>query len=260
MTDPMHGRSLRFVGRAFLLSALIAGVSLGEAWAFVPPIGKIVDQVARANRAAGRAHSLVLSVALRSGDDRTLAQGELATDSRGLARLELTGNGGGERHLLRGGEHLAARHGSMISGPAPYLPPIFLLQAGNGDRLLSGVLSQGASGDETVLGRHDGAVCYVLGGRDLQPAGNASASEVGSAGPKSAVWVTRDGYRIVRIDHSDGTRFVLGPARDFGGATLPEWIRIERPGVPTTRLEILSARRSRFDLAVTFGMDWLLER
>ncbi|MBW2447990.1 MAG: hypothetical protein JRG83_18990, partial [Deltaproteobacteria bacterium] len=69
----------------------------------------------------------------------------------------------------------------MISGPAPYLPPIFLLQAGNGDRLLSGVLSQGASGDETVLGRHDGAVCYVLGGRDLQPAGNASASEVGSA-------------------------------------------------------------------------------
>lgn len=252
---PSHTRGLPLSVAALLIALMAA-----EAHAFVPPVGKIATEVARANRAAGRAHSLVLSVALRDSDDRTLAQGELLTDARGVARLELSGSGAAERHLLRGGEHLAARGGARISGPSPYLPPIFLLQAGNGDRLLSGVLSQGASGNETVLGRHDGAVCYVIGGRDLSPAANESASQVGSPGPKSAVWVARDGFRIVRIDHADGTRFVLGPPREHGGITLPEWIRIERAGVPALRLEILAARRASFDLAVTFGTDWLVER
>jgi hypothetical protein len=245
-----------FASCALALAAVVLLAS--QAAAFVPPAGKIADEVARANRAAGRAHSLELSVALRDAEGRTLAQGELLSDSRGVARLELAGSG--ERHLLRGGEYLAARGGTMISGPAPWLPPVFLLQAGNGDRLLSGILSQGAVGDETVLGRHEDTLCYVLGGRDLPPPANESARLFGSPGPRSAVWVERDAFRIVRIDHADGTRFVFGPPRAHGDVTLPEWIRIERPGMPTTRLEILSARRGRFDLAVTFGTSWLLGR
>jgi len=248
------------MGRWLGVAALMAGLAAADARAFVPPLGKIVEQVARANRAAGRAQSLVLRVALRGSDERTLAQGELWTDARGVARLELSAGGTRERHLLRGGEHLASRGGSLISGPAPYLPPLFLLQAGNGDRLLAGVLSHGVSGDETVLGRHEGVICYVLGGRDLPPPANASASRVGSPGPKSAVWVARDGYRIVRIDHADGTHYVMGPPRDHGGVTLPEWVRIERPGVAPARLEILSARGGRFDLATDFDRGWLLER
>jgi len=241
----------------------VLAVALGLAGpvaAFVPAGEKIAERVARANRAAGRAVPLVLSVALQGEDGRTLARGELRTDPRGLARLELSGGGLSERHLLRGGERLAARGGDPIADPAPYLPPLFLLQAGNGDRLLAGVLSQGASGDETVLGRHEGVICYVLGGRDLPPPANASASRVGSPGPKSAVWVARDDYRIVRIDHADGTRYVMGPTRDDGGVRMPEWVRIERPGVAPARLEILSARGGRFDLAADFTRDWLLAR
>lgn len=266
---PSHTRARSFeaavrrparVGPWLCAVLVLAGLAAGEARAFVLPAEKIADQVARANRSAGRSESLELSVALRGPDDRTLAQGELWTDARGVARLELVSGGTTERHLLRGGEHLAARGGTRISSPAPYLPPLFLLQAGNGDRLLSAILSQGASGDEVVLGRHGGEICYVIGGRDLAPAVNESARLFGSSGPKSAVWVTRDDFRIVRIDHADGTHFVLGPPREHGDVTLPEWVRIERPGVPATRLEILSARRGRFDLGVAFGTDWLLGR
>jgi hypothetical protein len=238
--------------------ALAAGIA-ADAAAFVPPSEKIATAVARANRAAGRPQSLILSVALRGGDDRTLARGELATDGRGLARLELADGGTSERHLLRGGEYLAARDGRRIADPAPWLPPLYLLQARDADRLLAGVLSLGGA-TETVLGRHDGAICYVLGGRDLAPPANESAAQFGSTGPRGAVWARREDFRIVRIDRSDGTRFVLGPPRDHDGVTLPEWIRIERPGAANARLEILSARTSRFDPSVTFGVDWLFGR
>jgi hypothetical protein len=244
------------------VAALVAALALaaGDARAFVPPVGKIADQVARANRSAGRAQSLVLSVALRAADGDTLAQGELWSDARGVARLELAAGGTVERHLLRGGQHLAARNGARIPDPAPYLPPLFLLQAGNGDRVLSGVLSIGASAEETVLGRHDGEVCYVIGGRDLPPPANESASLVGSPGPKASLWVERESWRIVRVDRLDGTRYVLGPPRDHGDVTLPAWVRVERPGAAPARLEVLSARAGRFDLSGSFGTDWLLGR
>ena len=255
---PSRPRARLRRARRFAPLALAVVFVAGGAAAFVPSAAKIAAQVARANRAAGRTHSLILSVALRDADDRTLAEGELTTDSRGLARLELAG--GSERYLLRGGEYLAARGGTVRSAPPPYLPPLFLLQAGDGDRVLAGVLSLGAASDEAVLGRYDGAICWVLGGRDLTAPANPSAASVGSPGPKSAVWVRREDFRIVRIDHADGTRFLLGPERDQGGVKLPEWVRIERPGTPVTRLDILGARRGRFDLSVTFGMDWLLGR
>jgi len=238
----------------------VAVAAATEARAYVPPVGKIAGEVARANRKAGRDRALVLSVALRGEGGRTLGQGELLSDPRGLARLELTGSSGEERHLLRGGEHRAARGGSLLSGPAPWLPPLYLLQTGSGERLLSALLSLGASPTETVLGRLDETVCYVLGGRDLAPPANESAALVGSPGPKAAVWVERESFGIVRIDLRDGTRFVLGPPREHADVTLPEWIAIERPGVPPTRLEILDARSGRFDPAVTFGDDWLLGR
>jgi hypothetical protein len=263
----MHARSLdargrrsRRLGRRLGMALLLLGLAAGDSRAFVLPVDKIVEQVARANRSAGRTQSLVLSVALRDGDDRTLSQGELRTDVRGLARLELSSRGTSERYLLRGGEYFAARGGTTIASPAPYLPPLFLLQAGNGDRLLSGILSLGASGDETVLGRQDGQICYVIGGRDLAPPANDSAALFGSPGPKSAVWVARDDFRIVRIDHVDGTHFVLGPPHEYGDVTLPASVRIEQPGRPAVRLDILSARSGRFDLGATFGTDWLLGR
>ena len=245
---------------SILLSLLLAAGAAGHAAAFVPAAGKITAQVAQGNRKAGRNHSLVLSVALRGADDRTLAQGELLTDPRGVARLELSGGGNLERHLLRGGQRQAARAGSLLSQPAPWLPPVFLLQASSGDRLLSGLVSLGGRPEEVVLGRIGDTLCWVLGGRDLPPPANESAAMVGSPGPKAALWVEREGFRMVRIDLLDGTRYELGPERSFDGIVLPEWVRIERPGVPATRLEILAARRGRFELAVTFGDDWLLGR
>jgi hypothetical protein len=248
--------------RLFAGAAAVAWLLLaGAASAYVPSASTIGQEVARANRRAGRAHSLVLSVALRSEDGGTIARGELLSDPGGVARLELSGSDGRvERHLLRGGEHLAASGGGLLAQPAPYLPPLFLLQVASGGRLLAALASLGGSADETALGRQDEQICYVLGGRDLRPAANESAAQFGSSGRKAAVWVVRDDFRVVRIDRLDGSGYLFGPEQAFGGVTLPQWIRIERPGVPTTRLEILAARQDRFDLPVTFGMDWLLGR
>ncbi|NNL66042.1 MAG: hypothetical protein HKP30_07370 [Myxococcales bacterium] len=246
--------------RSVLAFAALALWLAADAAAWVPSPGILAGQVARSNRSADRSHSLVLTVALRGEGDRKLGDGELATDPRGLARLELRSGGRVERHLLRGGEHLASSGSSLLSQPPPVLPPLFFLQVGSGQRLLSGLVSLGGSVEEIVLGRHEDAVCYVLGGRDLAPAANASASEFGSPGRKAAVWIERDSFRIVRIDRLDGTRYTFGPERDVAGTKLPGAIRIERPGVPPVRLEILDARRGRFDLATTFGMDWLLGR
>jgi len=244
---------------ALVLFALVGFVA-AEAAAWVPPASKIVDRVASANRKAGRSNALAISVALGGEGDRNLARGELLSDPRGVARLELASSfGTTERHLLRGGEYLAARGGSLLAMPPPYLPPLFLLQASSSDRVRTGLLSLGGLADEVVLGRHEGAICWVMGGRDLSPPANASAALVGSPGPKAAIWVTRDGFRIIRIDRLDGTRFLLGPPRSYDGIELPQWIQIDRPGVPTTRLEILAARPGRFDDA-SFGTDWLQGR
>jgi len=252
--------ALRGARRASLL-AVALGLAAASASAVVPTAGKIVFHVARKNRDAGRAHPLELQVALRDDMGETLGEGVLLTDPRGLARLELATRGGRvERHLMRGGEYQAATGGQRIPAPPPWLPPLFFLQAGSGDVLMSALISLGADPAERVLGRHEGEICWVVGGRDLPPPANESAAQLGSAGPKAALWVTRDDFAVVRIDRLDGTRFLLGPLRDHGDARLPEWVRIERPGGPPARLEIRSARRARFDLASTFGMDWLLAR
>ena len=243
-----------------MLLALAALFLAGEAAAYVPSSAVVAGELARANRKAGRAHSLVLSVALNDANGRTIARGELATDPGGMARLELDGSGRRVRHLLRGGEHLAAADGQLIGQPAPYLAPLFLLQAASGPRIGSSLASLGGARGETVLGRHEGEVCWVLGGRDLPPPANDSASRAGSSGRKASVWVTREGSRVVRIDRLDGTRYVLGPEVAFQGVRLPRYIRVERPGVPAARLEVLGARRGRFDAATTFGMEWLLGR
>jgi hypothetical protein len=236
------------------------GLVAASAAAFVPTAGKVVFHVARVNRSEGRAHPLELSVALRGADGETLGRGELLTDPRGLARLEIAVDGAVERHLVRGGEYLAARDGVRLPAPAPWLPPLFFLQAGAGDVLMSALISLGADPEERVLGRLGEEVFWVVGGRDLPPPANESAAQVGSAGPKAALWVSRDDFRVARIDRLDGTHYRIGPLRDHGDVKLPEWVRIERPDGPPARLEILSARRGRFDLAVTFGVDWLLSR
>lgn len=254
------GPRARWRSPALVASLLVLLLWAEGAGAWVPSAGVVASQLARANRAAGRSHSLVLSVALRDGRDRVVARGELRSDPAGMARLEIEGGSGRvERHLVRGGEHLAASGGTLLAQPAPYLPPLFFLQAGSATPVLSSLASLGGS-SETVLGRHEGEVCWVLGGRDLAPPANESAAQYGTPGRKAALWITREGSRLVRVDRLDGTRFWLGPEETFAGVVLPKWIRIERPGVPPARLEILDARRARFDVPDTFGVDWLLGR
>jgi hypothetical protein len=244
--------------RAAILGVALALVA-GAAAAFVPTSGKIAFQAAKRNRAEGRAHPFELAVTLRDATGDVVGRGTLLSDPRGLARLELETSGGRtQRHLVRGGEYQAAVDGRLVAAPEPWLPPLFLLQAGSGDVLMSALLSLGAAPEETVLGRLGDAVCYVVGGRDLPPPANASAAQVGSPGPKAAIWVERDGFDVVRIDRLDGTRFVLGPLREQDGARLPEWVRIERPSAAPARLEIRSARRARPEPARDFGMEWLL--
>lgn len=219
--------------------------------AVIPNAQKVADALARANRQAGRAGPLILDVQLRIGDSPPLAAGELATHPTGLARLELRSSQGFvERHLLQGSEYTASRDGEVLRSPRPFLPPVFLLQAGSGAALRAALSSFGVSSGEVALGLAEDRDCYVMGGR--LPGGSG---EEDSRLP--SLWVDMDTLDVVRIDGSDGVRFRFGPAGDFDGIRAPSWIAIEVPGQTPARLEVVRAARANAP-AAAFGRDWLM--
>lgn len=235
--------------RVALLAAAASLLSLGTAAAATPSADKLAGAVAEANRKAGRAKPLLLDVSLRFGDEGATASGTLATHPTGLARLELRGSDGIERHLLQGNRYAASRNGDRLDDPRPLLPPLFLLQEDTGTALRAALASFGVAASEAGLGLDDDRDCYVIGGR--RPAG--------AGGPAQSVplfWVEIGSFQVVAIDRADGVRYQFGPAGKFDGIVMPRWVEILVPGAPPARLEIQRVAKASAP-AAAFGEEWL---
>jgi len=233
---------------ALFLAALVGAP---VAWGVIPSARKISNELARTNRAAHRSKPLIFDVTLRIGASEPLATGVLATHPTGLARLELSSNQGfTERHLLQGSAYAASRDGRVLLDPRPFLPPLFLLQAGSGAALRAALASFGISAGEVALGLADDRDCYVLGGR-------VPSTEGGEERRLPSLWIDMETFQVVRIDRRDGVRFRFGPAQTFDGIAVPAWISIEAPGQTAARLDVVAVAPANAP-AAAFGQDWLI--
>jgi hypothetical protein len=243
-------RGARLAAAALLLAPAAWGLARPAA-AALPRAERIAEEVASTNRGAGRAQPLLFDLSLRIGDSQPVATGVLATHPTGLARLELVSSQGFvERHLLQGNAYKASRDGTLLRSPRPFLPPVFLLQAGSGAALRAALSSFGVAADEVALGLDSEHDCYVIGGR-LPRASGAPALALPS------LWVDMDSFSVVRIDRRDGVRFRFGPERVFGGIRAPAWIAIESPGQVPVQLDVERVVHADAP-AAAFGTDWLL--
>ena len=232
--------------------------------AFVPKAEKLAVAVAAANLRDKRTETLRLQVVLRPGapvaagppsvdaSSEVLAQGDLVSDPRGFARLELRRSfGRRERYLLRGGRVAGARGGSPVDAPAAYLPPFPLLQAASGDALRRGLIELGVAVDQAELGRSHGHDCYVIGGR------SRSLGPDASGGGRASLWVDVDTYQIVGVERADGIRYRFGPLVEYSGLLVPAWIWPEVPGEEEpSHLEVRGATRVKVS-PTAFTAGWL---
>lgn len=237
------------VTRLAVLAAVAWLVAPGPAAAATPSSDKLAGAVADANRKAGRAKPLLLDVSLRVGDEPARATGTLATHPTGLARLELRGEDGLERHLLQGNRYEASRDGEILATPRPLLPPLFLLQEDTGAALRAALASFGVAASETGLGLVDDRDCYVIGGRKPPMPGH-----VGPSVP--LLWVELGSFEVAAVDRADGVRYRFGPTGRFDGVLMPRWIEILMPGESPLRLEIQRVAKASAP-AAAFGREWL---
>ena len=238
--------------RAARLAVLAAAawlVALGPATAGAPSSDKLAGAVAEANRKAGRAKPLLLDVSLRIGDAPPSATGTLATHPTGLARLELRGAAGLERHLLQGSRYAASRDGEILAAPRPLLPPLFLLQEDTGGALRAALASFGVAASEIGFGLADDRDCYVIGGKKPQ-------IDRSIAPPLPLLWVELGSFEVVAVDRADGVRYRFGPTGKFDGVMMPRWIEILTPGESPARLEIQRVAKADAP-AAAFGKEWL---
>jgi hypothetical protein len=235
--------------RVALFAAAAWLVWFGPASAGTPSADKLAGAVADANRKAGRAKPLLLEISLRIGDAPPSATGTLATHPTGLARLELRGSDGLERHLLQGNRYAASRDGEILVSPRPLLPPLFLLQEDTGAALRAALASFGIAASEIGLGLVDDRDCYVIGGRTPQSPDRLAPS-------LPLLWVELGSFEIVAVDRADGVRYRFGPAGKFDGVSMPRWIEILTPGELPARLELQRVAKANAP-AAAFGQDWL---
>ena len=216
--------------------------SAAPASAYVPEPEPVARAAAKVNRSAKRAQVLEVEVTVRLlGGEEPVARGRLLASPDARTRIEIRHQRGFvERHLRRSGGVKASRDGQLLERTRPLLPPLWVLQASSGARLLARLGELG--GDPSVLtlgydGSHD---CYVLGGR---------------GGP--SVWVDQDTLAVVRIDLAGGVVYRMGPAEgQEGGIQLPAWIEADAPGMVPMRLE-LGARGAVKPAADAFRPEWL---
>ena len=220
------------------LAALVLGAA---ALAYVPPIDRVARTVADANRVHGRARPLALDIVVRGEGDTPLARGTLLSTPAGAARLELAHAGGFvERQLRRGKQLEASRDRAPLADPHPLLPPLWVLQAGDGAALQTRIAELGGDPEAIALGFDGDHDCYVLGGRTAE----------------ASYWVDQQSLAPVRIDLPGGVRYRLGPMRTQAGIELPAWIRLEAPGRPAVTLAIEGARADA-PPPDAFASDWL---
>lgn len=230
--------------------ALLLGAALAlPTAAAIPSAPKIAEAVAEANQMSKRVEPLLIDVVLRIGEGEPAATGQLVAHPTGLARLELrSGAGFVERHLLQGDHYRASRDGQLLDRFHPFLPPIFLLQAGSGAALAAALESFGVSEQEVVLGRMGDHDCYVFGGRLPGP------PEAERLLP--SLWIDIESYDPLRIVRSDGVEYRLGPVAVYDGIRLPRWIEMLTPDQFRARLELVRAAPANAP-AAAFQLDWL---
>jgi hypothetical protein len=235
--------------RLALLAAAACLLAPGPAGAATPSADKLAGAVAEANRKAGRAKALLLEVSLETAEGDSSATGTLVTQPTGLARLELRGSEGLERHLLQGSQYAASLNGEMLDSPRPLLPPLFLLQADTGASLRAALASFGVAASETGLGLSDDRDCYVIGGRPPSlPGGQPTAVP--------SLWVEIGTFEAAAVERADGVRYRFGPQGTFDGVKMPRWVEITAPGTAPLRLEIRRVARASAP-AAAFGTGWL---
>jgi hypothetical protein len=138
--------------------------------ATVPSPERIATAVAEVNQSARRVQPLQLEFRVQIGERTSVATGVLLVDPRGYARLELRApNGLVERHLLRGGETLAARNGEILDAHRYFLPPLYVLQAENAEELRILLEGMAVDFDRVGLAECGDEDCLVVGdvGRDI---------------------------------------------------------------------------------------------
>lgn len=154
-------------GWATLVVVVLVGLANGfntAVKAAVPQRDRVEQAIAKTNATAGRARTMQIDVIVQIGDRPAVARGEILTDPSGRARLELRGAGDlVERHLLQGGESRAARNGQLLAQPRLFLPPLFVLQASNGESLRKALLSFEVDPDPLGLVECGEEDCLVLG-------------------------------------------------------------------------------------------------
>ncbi len=208
---------------SLLVGMLVASFALPAA-GYVPDPEPVARAAAKLNRSAARAQALRIPVRVRAaGGEESVATGILLASPDARARLEVRHvRGFSERQLRRSGGLSGARDGQLLDQPRQLLPPIWVLQAHSGARLLARLGELGGDPNRIQLGYDLGHDCYVLGGR---------------GGP--AIWVDQDSLAVVRIDLAGGVSYRIGPVRgEEKGIQLPAWIEVEAPGTPPMRLEL----------------------
>jgi len=134
------------------------------ATAAVPSPERIAEAVAADNLAAERDQPLRLELKIQIGDRAAVATGILLTDPAGFARLELRGaNGVVERHLLREGETWVTRNGEPLDEFRFFLPPLYLLQAEDGEALRAALEGLQVLTDRVGLAECNDEDCLILG-------------------------------------------------------------------------------------------------
>lgn len=138
--------------------------------ASVPRRERVEQAIVQANALAGRADPLELELVMQVGEGPAVAQGELVIVPSGVARLELRDVGGDlvERYLRHGDHVLAARNGELVAEPRLFLPPLFVLQAGDLETLHSALNSFAVESEPVGLVQCGDEDCLILGDPNQQ--------------------------------------------------------------------------------------------
>lgn len=147
------------------LGILILGVCLASvAAAFIPPVERTMEEIAKVNRASGRTQALQLKLTMSVGEGGPIAAAELISHPSGLARLEIRGyRGRVDRYLLSGSELLAAKDGRPLERPQPMLQPFFLLQPSTEATLRAALEAFGVQSEWIGLAPCGEQDCFVIG-------------------------------------------------------------------------------------------------
>jgi hypothetical protein len=282
------------MARSAVFAWLVLGMFVvAGAGAVIPDASRVASAAAKQNRAAGRAQAVRMEVVMRDGQGEPIGRGSLVSHPSGLARLELRGASNLiERHVLQGTEHLAVRNGELLTPPRAFLPPLFLLQTDSLLALQTGLSGLGADVASIGLAPCGESDCYVIGDpRRVPPTFEAprpllptekelpliqklldgepfvmpvedAVAEIESTepllfdGPFASLWIDIVTYETKRIDLKSGVVVWLGPSKAFDRVQAPAWFRVDEPGRPEIRFDVLEV--APVDAAAAaFSKTWL---